>query len=176
MLVPCRRKLPRIACLTATLLISTQFASGQDPAAAGKALFTGLAHFQNGGPPCITCHSVSSLPYPKGGTLGPDLTGSFAILGPEGMDAALETLFFPTMVPIYDTRPLTADEQRNLKAFLAQAGVGAPPTNVTPVIVSTAIVAFLFLLGLAGVIWRDRLRDTRRMLVQTAQSPGGPKS
>lgn len=62
---------------------------------AGEALFTGQRRFQNGGPPCATCHSVATLPFPSGGTMAPDLTHEYSKLGPEGMHYALRTLYFP---------------------------------------------------------------------------------
>lgn len=37
--------------------------------AAGETLFTGRRRFQNGGPPCATCHNVATLPFPSGGTM-----------------------------------------------------------------------------------------------------------
>src|SRR6476646_10160995 len=40
----------------------------------GKELFTGVARFQNGGPPCMACHSTGGLGALGGGQLGPDLT------------------------------------------------------------------------------------------------------
>src|SRR5690348_11906856 len=57
--------------------------------AAGRALFVGDQPFTNGGPACIACHSVATLPFPHGGTVGPDLTHVSAKLGPEGLDYAL---------------------------------------------------------------------------------------
>src|SRR6185312_14386962 len=35
-------------------------------AKAGEALFIGRIRLANGGPPCISCHSVSGLPFPNG--------------------------------------------------------------------------------------------------------------
>ena len=145
----------------------------QTPVLAGQALFTGAARFQNGGPPCMACHSVSGVPFPNGGSLGPDLTGASALLGTEGIRLALQTLFFPTMNPIFIGRPLTLQEQNNLTAFLDQAGKGAPPKDITPLIASTAVVGFLILLGLIGGVWRHRLKYVRRALVHGSGSEGG---
>ncbi len=145
----------------------------QAPVSAGQALFTGAVRLQNGGPPCMACHSVSGAPFPNGGSLGPDLTGASALLGTEGIRLALQTLFFPTMNPIFTGRPLTIQEQNNLTAFLDQAGKGAPPKDLTPFIASTAVVGFLILLGLAGSIWRRRLKYVRRAIVHGSGSEGG---
>src|SRR3989337_709452 len=41
---------------------------------AGRALFTGARRLENGGPACMSCHSVAGLGALGGGALGPDLT------------------------------------------------------------------------------------------------------
>jgi mono/diheme cytochrome c family protein len=41
---------------------------------AGTALFTGRRRFQNGGPACASCHSAATVPFPRGGTMAPDLS------------------------------------------------------------------------------------------------------
>ena len=70
-------------------------------ASAGRTLFLGTVRFKNGGPACSACHSVASLPFPRGGTMGPDLTKAYSKLGPQGLNSALETLFFPAMTPLF---------------------------------------------------------------------------
>src|SRR5437868_5687007 len=47
----------------------------------GKDLFTGVVRFQNGGPPCMPCHSVGGIGALGGGQLGPDLTTLVARFG-----------------------------------------------------------------------------------------------
>ena len=37
----------------------------------GKALFTGVTRFQNGGPPCVGCHSAGGIGTWAAGSLGP---------------------------------------------------------------------------------------------------------
>src|SRR5579859_6684231 len=108
-----------------------------DPSAVqrGEELFAGQHPFQNGGPPCASCHSVAGLSFPNGGTLAPDLTREYSKLGPQGIDIALETLFFPAMTPIYDTHSLTKVERGDLGAFLEQASMNHPPHGITPIIV-----------------------------------------
>ncbi len=87
---------------------------------AGKALFTGVTRFKNKGPACGACHSIASVGFPNGGSLGPDLTGVSGRLGPIGMEAALQTLYFPSMTPIFTTQPLTPEERQDLAAFFAE--------------------------------------------------------
>lgn len=51
-----------------------------DPAL-GKEFFTGGQRLQNGGPPCMGCHSVAGIGALGGGTLGPDLTPAISKYG-----------------------------------------------------------------------------------------------
>ncbi len=134
----------------------------------GNALFAGIRRFQNGGPPCAACHSASGLRFPNGGSLGPDLSRVTSKLGPEGVDVALQTLYFPTMRPIFDAHPLTVFEQRDLKTFFSQSQRGPMPPNILPVLVSTAVLGLLILLFLVGMVWRNRLRDVRESFVRSA--------
>lgn len=138
----------------------------------GEALFAGQVPFRNGGPPCASCHSVAGLPFPNGGTLGPNLTHESAKLGPEGMDVALETLYFPAMVPLYDSHPLTVGEQADLKAFIESAGTQAPSPNLTPLIALIALAGLTVLIVITWALWRDRLQGVRRKLVASATNRG----
>lgn len=144
----------------------------QGSATRGEALFAGQVPFSNGGPACAWCHSVAGLPFPNGGTLGPNLTHEYAKLGPEGMDVALETLYFPAMVPLYDSHPLAVGEQSDLKAFFESAGAKPPSRNITALAVLIALAGFVVLLVITWALWRDRLRGVRRTLVATATRQG----
>ncbi len=121
----------------------------------GQDLFSGRRRFAAGGPPCAACHDIGALPFPRGGTLGPDLTGAYTKYGPEGLANVLSTLFFPTMAPIFDQRPLTPEEQRELATFFKQAaGKQAQPT-LSGRLVLLAIVTLILLLVLAW-LWQKR--------------------
>ncbi len=139
-------------------------------ASAGEALFTGARSFQKGGPPCGACHSNGALGFPNGGTMGPDLTREYSKLGDEGMDAVLETLYFPTMLPLFQNRMLTPDEQSDLKAFFQQSA-SRPPQNLTVIFAVIAVVGFLILTAASRVLWRDRLRAVRAPLIKAAGEP-----
>ncbi len=143
---------------------------GGNPSA-GEALFSGARPFQKGGPPCGACHTIGPLGFPNGGAMGPDLTREYAKLGEQGMDAVLETLYFPAMLPLFDNRPLTPNEQGDLKAFFKQAASSAPPQRLTAILALIAFVGFLFLVALFWVLWRGRLRAVREPLVEAAGDP-----
>ncbi len=140
------------------------------PAGRGRDLFAGRAPFANGGPACGACHSISTIGFPDGGLVGPDLSGAYATLGPDGVDAMLQTLFFPTMQPVYDARPLTSEEQLALKAFLQEAGGAASVQRDTLVIAGLALCGFVVLVAIVWLTGRGRLRGVRATLV-TAMRP-----
>lgn len=100
--------------------------------------------------------------------MGPDLTRTYSRFGPEGMDAMLETLFFPTMVPLYQGRPLTLEEQANLKAFFASVTSFASAPGYTLAFGLIALGGMGVLLAAMGAIWRRRLRAVREPLVRSA--------
>jgi mono/diheme cytochrome c family protein len=134
-------------------------------ASAGRTLFLGTVRFKNGGPACSACHSVASLPFPQGGTMGPDLTKAYSKLGPQGLNSALETLFFPAMTPLFAYHPLTDDERRNLAAFLQGVDRQQPGTPTWAIAV-IALAIVLMLIVVTGIAGRYRIRSVRRALLE----------
>jgi mono/diheme cytochrome c family protein len=167
------------ACLMAVL--ACQIARAQSiPIAAtgsparGERLFTGLDHFRNGGPACVSCHSIAGLPFPDGGTLGPDLTYAYKKLGPTGTQSAIQTLYFKVMTQIYGAHPLFAGEQADLMAYLEQAESRPQSRWNTQIILLAAAVLGAILVVITGLAWRDRVRSVRRALVERATRQGAP--
>lgn len=133
-------------------------------AAHGEALFLGTVRFQNGGPACASCHDAAGLPFPGGGSMGPDLTGAARKLGPDGLHSALDTLFFPAMTPLFQYRPLTPAEQGDLAAFLESiSGRATPQPDMW--LGPTALAGFLILVGATAAAGRRRLHPVRRSLL-----------
>ncbi|WP_119071945.1 c-type cytochrome [Aggregatilinea lenta] len=134
---------------------------------AGRSLFTGADRLSNGGAACIACHDSGTLGIPGGGLLGPDLTNAVARYGGEsGMAAVLGNIPFPSMVPVYQDRPLTPQEQADLTAFMQQSAAKDTPSRGLRHF-SLYILAFglmdVFLLLL--FVWHRRLpHHTRRPL------------
>lgn len=87
---------------------------------AGKKYFEGASSFANGGPSCISCHSVNNNQVAKGGLLAKDLTDVYTRLG-EGISAWLSAPSFPAMAASYQNNPLTENERGKLQAFLKYA-------------------------------------------------------
>jgi mono/diheme cytochrome c family protein len=133
----------------------------------GRDLFTGADRMSNGGMACIACHDSGALGVPGGGLLGPDLTNAVTRYGGEsGMIAVLGNVPFPSMVPVYQNRPLTPQEQADLAAFMQQSVAKDTPNRGLRHF-SLYILAFgmmdVFLLLL--FMWHRRLPDhTRRTL------------
>ncbi len=143
--------------------VPTPALAAGDPAR-GRALFRGEAALLNGGPPCLSCHSIAGVEGLGGGALGPDLTPALTKYGGQaGLAAVLADLPFPTMKPVYDDRPLTAKEQADLRAFFQAAGEAQPRPAGWP-LAGLATGAFVLFMGLSQGVWRRRLRGVRRFL------------
>ena len=136
----------------------------------GENLFTGSDRFEAGGPSCLSCHAVAGVGALGGGRLGPDLTGSFAKYGgAQGLDASLKTIPFPTMLPIFSRKALTAGERADLVAFLATAPDQQRPASAAGKLVGFSSVAACLLVLLAMGIWRHRLDGVRKPLVNRSR-------
>lgn len=138
----------------------------------GALLFAGRIQFRNRGPACISCHSIGGISFPNGGTLGPDLTHAYTVLGQPGAQAAIQTLYFGVMTPIYDQRPLMPDEQADLLAFLKQSQTAKQPQWITQTLILAAMALAGILLLITAFLWRRRLRSVRWALVNRVRKQG----
>lgn len=134
----------------------------------GRALFVGRAALANGGPSCLSCHTVRGLGGLGGGRLAPDLTKVYERLqGRKNLASWLQAPATPTMRPLFIDSALTNEEILPLVAYLEnaarQGGEDNAPTQPT-----------FLLLGLGGAaagmvvadaVWRRRFRAVRRPLV-----------
>jgi len=136
----------------------------------GRTLFSGTSRFVNGGAACVSCHAISGLPG-MGGTLGPDLSQTYADYGEEGITPVLAALPFPSMKPIYDAHSLTPEEQAHLKAFL-RVSAEEKPSGEKGWFLLLGLGGFLLVAGVAHIVWRKRLSEVRRPLLQRAAEPG----
>lgn len=133
----------------------------------GKDLFTGQTSFQNGGPPCMACHTAAGIGSLGGGRLGPDLSTTFRKTGPAGIQAVLTSLPFPTMKAVWSDHPITPGEQADIVAFLQTSPAKRSPSAVGDLIaVVVQIVGLLFLL--MALIFIGRLTSVRRAMVKRA--------
>jgi len=137
----------------------------------GKSLFSGTTRFRNGGAPCLACHEIAGLPG-VGGTLGPDLTQAYTDFGEEETSTVLASLPFPTMKPIYESRPLTSEEQGHIKAFLRVSAQREPVGDSRSMLLA-GIGGGILALAIIRVAWRKRLAGVRRPLLRRTASPRG---
>ncbi len=138
-------------------------------AAVGKDLFTGRRRLRNGGPPCMACHSIAGLGALGGGALGPDLTMAASKFGDSGLASVLATVPFPTMSPIFAPRPLTTDEQADLRAFIQQSPVAERGPGAMGWLSAFALAGTALLFGLVHFTWRHRLGGVRAPMVARAR-------
>lgn len=136
--------------------------------AEGKNIFLGSKPLANGGPACLSCHTVRGVGGLGGGRLGPDLSRVYERLqGRKGLASWLFAPATPTMQSVFRTHPLQPEEILPLVAYFEDAAKrGGEDTPV-------ALQNF-FLLGLGGsaaglvafgAIWKKRFRAVRRPLV-----------
>jgi|SRR5215467_3432162 len=134
----------------------------------GKLIFRGEQALSNGGPPCISCHTVKDLTLLGGGRLGPDLTRVYERLqGRKGLAAWLSSPASPTMAPVFKEHAIQSDEILSLIALFEDSAKKGGQDD------TTSLLNF-FLLGLGGMVvglisldalWKQRLRGVRRSLV-----------
>jgi mono/diheme cytochrome c family protein len=129
----------------------------------GRRLFTGERQLANGGPSCISCHSINTLQPLGGGTLAKDLTSAAATYG-GGLPTVLDETPFPVMQDVFAERALTPQEVADLAAFLAQVDESSSDRSRLAFPLA-GVVGTLLLLVLTGVLWRARLRGVRKPLI-----------
>ena len=167
--------LPLFGCIPQSPNRPAQPVSGPAIAAGdvenGRDLFMGYVHFENGGPPCLGCHSVGSNGLLGGGALGPDLTDVSNQMTQSAMASLLSNFgpeISPVMQPIYLEHPLTVDEQADLIAFLI-ASAGQAETDRELIVVFISLAGFVAGTFLLGIFYRGRMRGARTPLIKKAQ-------
>ncbi len=134
----------------------------------GRDLFRGTAKLKNGGPPCISCHTVRGLTLLGGGRLGVDLTKvSERIGGRKPLSAWLVSPATVTMQPVFRAHPLDAEEILPLVAYFEDAAkqVGDDDSVAPLAFFLMGLGGMVLVLGLFDVLWKNRFRAVRRPLV-----------
>ncbi|GBC80289.1 hypothetical protein HRbin09_01524 [bacterium HR09] len=143
--------------------------------AKGKALFLGSLRAQEGGPPCLSCHSAAGLSGFGGGRLGPDLTLAFERLGGrKGLAQWLSAPATPTMQSLFGKKPLASPEVLAVVAFLEDAAKrGGQVRAETPLeFFLVGVGGVVLVLWVFGAVWRFRFRAVRAPLVRKASLRG----
>lgn len=133
-----------------------------DPAI-GKMFFTGERRFENGGPPCISCHSVGYGAL-GGGVLGPNLmlpNPKYGV-GPAPVNPLIAAAWInspgtPIMGAIFSRKNITDEEVTHLKAFFST--LPAEQTSKTGAFVGIGAAGFVGILIFFGIVWSGRFRN-----------------
>lgn len=144
---------------------------------AGYDLFIGRTPLKNGGPSCISCHSVQGVGALDGGTLGFDLTNANTKYTTIELASILKAPAFPTMSRVFQSHALTDEEVVQVFAYLQAANVRTPdPARAGLSFVLLGAVGAVAGFGLAGLVWRNRFRAARQPLVERAKAQAGRRS
>jgi mono/diheme cytochrome c family protein len=160
--------LPPLLCCSAVLLASASaFAvapagrSGPPPdPRRGESLYVGSVRLAAGGAPCLACHGIAGHGLARAASFGPDLSGAYAALGPDGLESMLADVVYPSMQPVYAGRAVTPQERADLVAFLGETGIGAqaPPLGMGFKAGVAAAMA-VFLAGVVAIGRRGKARS-----------------
>lgn len=135
----------------------------------GHGIFMGAIPLKNGGPSCISCHTVQGIKLFGGGTLAPDLTTVFErYQGRKTLATWLSAPATPTMQSVFKKQALDGEEILALVAYF-QSTLARNPEDVSAERLNFILIGLagaLVVLGLFDVIWNKRLRTVRRALVQ----------
>jgi len=126
-------------------------------ASIGEQLFKGEVRLVNGGPPCISCHSVS-VGALNGGRLGPNLTKVYADPTKNGFvsDAWINGGGSPVMGPIFGEKNITEAEVNNIRAFFKKQSKGEVADSATGSFVIIGLAGFIGILIIFSIIWAGR--------------------
>jgi mono/diheme cytochrome c family protein len=159
--------------LSLTLVSSVALAETGD-ATRGEQLYTGSLAMTNGGSPCIACHALSGLGSAGAANYGPDLSAFYADFGEEGVYEVLESLPFPSMEPIYATRPLTDPERHDLSAFFAQAA--SQPATPTKSLAGLILLGVAIVFAIVALMGLRRFKGARQPLVDQVRKQRGMRA
>lgn len=134
----------------------------------GKKIVTGARALVNGGPACISCHTLRDLGLLGGGRLGPDLTSTYQKMGGRrNLTAWLSSPATPVMQSVYRDHSMKQDEILPLVAYLestSKPGTEAHPDGRFDFFLMGVGGSLIGLVILDGV-WRKRFSAVRRPLV-----------
>ena len=141
--------------------------------ALGAEFFEGTRPLHQGGPACISCHTLGTMTGLAGGRLGPDLTLVFQRLGGrQGAGAWLTAPPTPVMQSIFHQHALQPDEILALLSLFEDATQRSQPAAAgteMQIFLGAGVLGTALGLILMGWIWRGRIRTVRRTVLTAAQ-------
>ncbi|MEK7264081.1 MAG: cytochrome c [Bacteroidota bacterium] len=139
----------------------------------GREIFMGTYSQKNGGPSCISCHSVHGLSGFGGGALAPDLTTVFErYQGRKTLATWLSAPATPTMQSVFKKQSLDPEEILALTAFF-QSTLQRNPEDASTARLNFILFGLggtLLVLGIFDVVWNKRFRAVRRPLIEQRKS------
>lgn len=129
----------------------------------GMEYFQGTRRFENGAPPCISCHSAG-VGQLGGGILGPNLT---KVYGDESKNPLVSGAWIngggsPTMGPVFSNKPVTDDEVNQIRAFLEQQSHQGTVSSHTGIFAIIGIGGTVGILIIFNIIWSGRYRNRNK--------------
>jgi cytochrome c2 len=137
--------------------------------ALGRRIFIGRQPLTNGGPACVSCHTIRSIGNLGGGRLGPDLTSEIDKLGGRrGAKAWLTSPPTTTMQAVFSKHALEPEEILPLLAAIDDASRQEQPERNSTVLKFSGFGISGMLIGLVllNAAWRGRIRSVRRSVIQ----------
>jgi mono/diheme cytochrome c family protein len=131
---------------------------GADAAAIGNNLFRGTTLLSNGGVACIACHAAGDYDRLGGPGLAIDLNGIIDDYGVGGFVDAITDPVEPGMIAVFLDHPITDKEALSLAAFLEPTSVDSAGGSSIDLLSLLALVGFLVLLLITGLIIRGPQR------------------
>ncbi len=129
----------------------------------GKKIYLGKRTLKNGGPACVSCHSVLAYGPFGGGTLAKNLNRTYSDFKDNGISIALTKLAFPVMNEVFAGKKLTDEEIFFVKAFLYHADREQLPTeNFQRKFLFLGLILLIILLLLINLTWRYRRKQSVR--------------
>ncbi len=139
----------------------------------GRQLFLGEQTLQNGGPTCISCHTVNGYDgMLGGGTLGPNLTGAIARLGGRNaLSSWLVAPATPTMRTTFQNAPLAQEEVLPLVAYMQAQAQQNQQQRTAPFVnyLLFGVGGAVLLLVSFDFLWGHRFRAVRKPLVERSK-------
>jgi cytochrome c2 len=120
----------------------------------GRALFSGELKLQRGGPACAECHHARGVGMLGGGTLGGDLTFTWARLHDAGLAEAIGASPIEKMV--YAQKELTDAERFALRGYLASLCKDGARELRGNDFFDIGLLSALAALGAVGIAWVSR--------------------
>ncbi len=139
------------------------FEPSEDDIFIGQNLFSGKQRFEQGGPSCISCHTVRYDNIISGGGLAVDLSDAYERIGKDGINAMITGLPFPQMRISYQNHEITEQESLQLVSFLNEVTEKRQDQGIASYRNMLLLWGFggaAVLMGIFPLFWYKRKKDS----------------